>query len=86
MSRTIAEQLEDRWVDVPRLTDADRPLRIVGRVRQKQQSVFIDCEETPSCGRWVLHEFHSEKRIARVGKADMYVCTQCGHMRRFGLR
>ncbi len=65
-------------------------------VVKQQQRVYIDCEATPSCGQWVLHEYHGRGEldsIQRLRTADvyrefypvLYRCCCCGHIKQFGL-
>ena len=70
-------------------------VRDTGRkVIKPKQPVYLDCENTPSCGLWVLHRFvedrpvHitvAEERPRQRAIESIFGCSLCGHKRRFGL-
>lgn len=49
------------------------------------QPALLDCENSPACGKWVLHRFERIDRLPDGSGAVIYRCTKCGHPRRWGL-
>lgn len=54
--------------------------------RRNQEPALLECENHPSCGRWIPHVFVAQEQISRDGSTEeLYACSTCGHTRRWGL-
>ena len=61
--------------------------------RKSREPTMLRCENNPSCGDFVLHNFSktractikNESGILQETNEELYICTKCGKARRWGI-
>jgi hypothetical protein len=71
------------------MNDKTKYLEFVGE-RKRREPAMLDCQGSPSCGRWVIHTFKNvltmrdEADQLNSTKAEIYECCKCKAERMWG--